>query len=57
VHSYALNESAYDEQSLIDAVRSAHDHPSPTVDLAARQRQREAIAAAHLEVYSRLVDS
>jgi beta-1,4-mannosyltransferase len=57
VHSYALNESAYDEQSLIDAVRSAHDHPSPTVDLAARRRQREAIAAAHLEVYSRLVDS
>jgi beta-1,4-mannosyltransferase len=55
VHSFVLDEDTYDEQSLVDAVRRAHDHPAPPVRLDERLRQRDAIAAAHHELYARLV--
>jgi beta-1,4-mannosyltransferase len=55
VHSFVLEESEYDEESLVNAVRAAHDRPAPPVDLEERRRQREAVAAAHRDVYTRLV--
>lgn len=55
VHSYVLDELTFDERSLVDAVRAAHDSPAPVVDLAARRRQRDQIAAAHYAVYASLV--
>lgn len=55
VHSYVLDETTYDEQSLVDAVRRAHDHPAPLVRLDERLRRRDAIATVHRELYTRLV--
>ena len=55
VHSYLLDGTAYDEDSLVKAIRAAHDRPAPPADLEARGRQREAVAAAHRELYTRLV--
>ncbi|MET1038989.1 MAG: glycosyltransferase family 1 protein [Aeromicrobium sp.] len=55
VHSFLLEESAYDEETLVGAVRNAHDRPAPPVDLATRRRQRDAIAKAHRDIYARLV--
>ncbi|MET0930263.1 MAG: glycosyltransferase [Aeromicrobium sp.] len=57
VHSYLLDESTYDEDSLVAAVREAHDRPSPAVDLGERLRQRRAVAQAHRDLYARLVRS
>lgn len=57
VHTYALDESTFDEHSLVAAVRRAHARPHAPVDLDERRRQRSAVAAAHHDLYSRLVRS
>jgi beta-1,4-mannosyltransferase len=56
VHSYLLDGTTYDEESLVGAVRAAHDRPARLADLAARGRQRDAVAAAHRDLYARLVN-
>jgi hypothetical protein len=57
VHPYVLTETAYDEDSLVAAVRAAHDRPAPLADLTERRRQRDAIAKVHRDLYARLVRS
>jgi beta-1,4-mannosyltransferase len=55
VHSYVLDGTAYDEDSLVGAIRAAHDRPAPLADLDARANQRDTVAAAHRALYRRLL--
>lgn len=57
VHTYGLDETSFDDDSLVAAVRAAHDHPLGGVDLGERHGQRNLVAAAHRDLYSRLVRS
>ena len=55
VLSYAMGEDRFDAESLRTALRTARTDPPPPADLAARARQRDEVAAAHLELYRRLL--
>ena len=55
VLSYAMGEDRYDAESLRTALRTARTDPPPPADLDARARQRDEVAAAHLELYRRLL--
>ena len=57
VHSYSMDESSFDEDSLVAAVHRAHDRPRSWIDLEERRRQRDAIAATPQGLYSQLVRS
>ena len=55
VHTYSLDETSYDEDSLVDAIRQAHDHPLPVPGLGDRAAQRRAVARTHEDLYRGLV--
>jgi beta-1,4-mannosyltransferase len=54
VETYRLEEDAFDEQSLVDAVRRAVTDPPAPVSVAERERQRLEIAVAHRRLYESL---
>ncbi|MBV9831998.1 MAG: glycosyltransferase [Marmoricola sp.] len=52
VHSYVLDEESWEPASLVEAVHAAHEvGRPPPLTVAARRRQRAAIAAAHRDLY------
>lgn len=55
VHEYELTVDSFDEESLIRAIRRAHDEPAPPVDLEHRRHQRVIIDEAHHDLYDRLL--
>ncbi|WP_243838853.1 glycosyltransferase [Aeromicrobium yanjiei] len=57
VHTYRLDETTFDEESLVRAIHRAHDAPTPLLDLDDRARQRDAVSEAHRAVFTRLVRS
>lgn len=54
-HGYQLDETAFDPESLVQAVHEAWRNPAPGVPVAVRAQQRAALAAAHADIYRRLV--
>ncbi|KQY59816.1 hypothetical protein ASD11_09825 [Aeromicrobium sp. Root495] len=55
VESYVMDETAYDPDSLVEAVRRARLAPPPPVSVAERQRQRHEVAVAHQAIYSEVL--
>jgi beta-1,4-mannosyltransferase len=55
VETYVLDEHAFDEASLVDAVRRAVTDPPHAVTVAERERQRLEVAVAHRRLYESLV--
>ncbi|WP_235537347.1 glycosyltransferase [Nocardioides sp. Soil805] len=55
VLTYRMDEHRYDAGSLREALLTARTDPPPPADLDARRRQREDVAASHLELYRRLL--
>ncbi|AWB91098.1 glycosyltransferase [Aeromicrobium chenweiae] len=55
VHTYRMDETTFDADDLVRAVREAQDRPSPLLDLGERDRQRADVAEAHRALYTRLV--
>ncbi len=55
VHTYELDEDHFDPDSLMRAVHDAWRPPEPAVSVAERVEQRTWLAAAHAEIYRRLV--
>jgi hypothetical protein len=54
--TYRHDETGFDAASLAEAVRSAYAHPpAPRANLADRQDERRALAAAHQSLYSRVL--
>lgn len=55
VHSYVLDESDFDESSLVAALRSARERPAARISMDERSRQRDEIARVHRDLYARVV--
>jgi hypothetical protein len=56
VHRFTMDESTFDEESLLGAVLSAHDAgPPDPLTVADRIAQREQVAAAHADLYRDLL--
>jgi beta-1,4-mannosyltransferase len=56
VHGYVMDEDTYDEDSLVEAVLSAHAQaPAPAASVAERTAQRQEVAEAHAHLYASLV--
>jgi hypothetical protein len=54
--TYGHDERGLDADSLIAAVRRAYEHrPAPRADVTRRRQQRRALAAAHRDLYEKLV--
>jgi beta-1,4-mannosyltransferase len=55
VESYVLDESRFDEESLVEAVHRAHGSWHPEITVAERERQRYEIGLAHRALYDTLL--
>lgn len=55
VQTYDMDESGYDPDSLVEAVRRSRLAPPPPVSVVDRQRQRHEVAAAHHALYSEVL--